>query len=308
MFGYENLIEDLKNRFEVIESFVDLSMDHNGIPRGPEYFTVNSSGLQTIKDGIKELETADYSGLWAMDKSLSEKLEYMIERAALASSQQFCFALDPYGKRSQFTSTLVSNILYGPEEEKFPYMVKNFAHCLKPERTLIYKSMKTKLRAIFIENNFSGPKDLETVIRLIMELEEFTNDTMFKKGYLFLYEIVRFIDSAPEEIKLKLDNYNIDALVQGIRKYSGGCIDYQIPKELARRNLIAYPTMIQGKINAGSTFIADSYEERFLRAIAWKALKTISKQLDVSILDIDSYLFFTRKDGMPHHMCVTTHY
>jgi len=136
-------------------------------------------------------------------------------------------------------------------------------------------------------------------IKILKKLVCFKRDIFFKKGLFAIMITSRIIP------KLRQNNneYNQDILSLPVPA------DYQIPKMLRFFGLIEFSDQLTNKIESNEKLIENSEEDLNIRAATIKACELIAKNNNVSVDDIDAYLFMKRKEtDLKHHLCVTTNY
>ena len=132
-------------------------------------------------------------------------------------------------------------------------------------------------------------KTLETLIGLY---PTYASDMFLKRAFLFIIEMNRRVGW------FKNDIYKIPIPA-----------DYQIPKMLHHFGVLIYDDMLNKKIKNYELILSGSLEECEIRASSIKACKMIAEEAEITMADIDTYLFANRKNCMePFHLTITTDY
>ena len=85
--------------------------------------------------------------------------------------------------------------------------------------------------------------------------------------------------------------------------------DYQIPNVLRAMGMLSYAPELDEKIDRGELILANSDEERSIRAASVLAVDLISAQQDVAVADVDYWLWLRRGQATtPFHRTRTTLY
>lgn len=99
-----------------------------------------------------------------------------------------------------------------------------------------------------------------------------------------------------------------------IRGFDGECdltafADYQIPNVLRALGILKYSDELANKIDQGVLIEEHSPEERAIRAASILAIEDLSKAQNVSVADVDFWIWLKRKEPKtPFHLTNTTAY
>lgn len=141
--------------------------------------------------------------------------------------------------------------------------------------------------------------DIERSVSLLKELVCFKRDLFFKKGLFAIMITSRMLPKLKENsqsYKEQLFSLPVPA-------------DYQIPKMLRHFNLIQMSPELISIIDSNEMLIENSEMELNIRAGTVQACNAIAKNNNISVDDVDAYLFMHRKDSsLMHHLCTTTNY
>jgi hypothetical protein len=127
---------------------------------------------------------------------------------------------------------------------------------------------------------------------LIRNYPSFSSDLFLKRAFLFIIEMNRRMGWFKEDIaKIPIP------------------ADYQIPKMLQAKGVLNYSDELAYKVGNQELIQSGSLMECEIRASAMKACKMVAEYADVTMADVDTYLFANRKScDDPFHLTITTDY
>lgn len=141
--------------------------------------------------------------------------------------------------------------------------------------------------------------DINVSIAQLKKLVCFKQDIFFKKGLFAVMITSRMLPELKEvysQYKSDLDLLPIPA-------------DYQIPKMLRHFGLIDFSDELSSLVDNNIPLMENSEMELNIRAATVQTCCVLAKENDVSVDDVDAWLFMCRKESMAdHHLCVTINY
>lgn len=85
--------------------------------------------------------------------------------------------------------------------------------------------------------------------------------------------------------------------------------DYQIPNVLRALGVLTYDDQLAARIDSGALIEENSMEERAIRAASILAVEELAKAQNVSVADVDYWIWLKRKEPKtPFHLTITTAY
>ena len=152
-----------------------------------------------------------------------------------------------------------------------------------------------KLDFVKYGNNYLN---IKYSIKMLKKLVCFKKDIFFKKGLFAIMISNRMMPKLRENKRYKKELYSLPVPA-----------DYQIPKMLRYFGLIKMSKELAKIIDSNTPLLENSEMELNIRAATIQACKKIAKNNDISVDDVDAYLFILRKEcKSKHHICSTTNY
>lgn len=135
--------------------------------------------------------------------------------------------------------------------------------------------------------------DAEQILNILVQnYPSFSGDMFLKRAFLFIIEMNRRMGWFKEDIA----TIPIPA-------------DYQIPKMLCYYGVLNHRNELKKMIGSHQLIQSGSLMECEIRASAMKACKIIADYGNVTMADVDTYLFANRKQSVsPFHLTITTDY
>ncbi len=146
---------------------------------------------------------------------------------------------------------------------------------------------------MFLPDVREGKEDAEKTIEFLTSFfPTYASDMFLKRAFLFIIEMNRRMGWFKKDIaKIPIP------------------ADYQIPKMLQYNWVLEYSDELAYKIGNHELIQSGSLMECEIRASAMKACKMIAEYGDVTMADVDTYLFANRKScDDPFHLTITTDY
>jgi len=162
-------------------------------------------------------------------------------------------------------------------------------------RVITVNEVFKKLDFIEYGNSFL---DIKHSIEMLKKLVCFKKDIFFKKGLFAIMISNRMMPKLRENKKYKKELYSLPLPA-----------DYQIPKMLRHFGLIEMSKELANIIASNIPLPENSEMELNIRAATIQASRKIAKNNNISVDDVDAYLFMLRKEcNLKHHICSTTNY
>ena len=162
-------------------------------------------------------------------------------------------------------------------------------------RIITVNEVFKKLDFIEYGNSFL---DIKHSIEMLKKLVCFKKDIFFKKGLFAIMISNRMMPKLRENKKYKKELYSLPVPA-----------DYQIPKMLRHFGLIEMSKELANIIASNIPLPENSEMELNIRAATIQASRKIAKNNNISVDDVDAYLFMLRKEcNLKHHICSTTNY
>lgn len=118
-------------------------------------------------------------------------------------------------------------------------------------------------------------------------------DELLKKAQLAVYQCSVFAMSAGYDLEVELTAF----------------ADYQIPSVLRHLGVLEYSKSLGEKIDNSELIEANGDEEKAIRGSSLIAMELIAKYFDVSVADLDFYIWQLRNESKkPFHLTKTTKY
>lgn len=174
--------------------------------------------------------------------------------------------------------------------ERYPNLENRLRHI--KEIYSVFNSQSAYIECL-LHTLEAGTEDAEVVIGEIIEkFPGFASDIFLKRAFLFIIEMNRRMGWFKNDIhKIPIP------------------ADYQIPKMLNYYGVLMYDDRLKKKIESHELIQSGSLMECEIRATAMKACQIIANKADITMADVDTYLFANRKKSVsPFHLTITTDY
>jgi len=272
---------------------------------------INSFKIKNINKSSLFFKLPPY--LNSLFKKKSKKKVYKIIHVfnVINASLQFSFFLGNSSIRvDNIDSSWIVNMLDKVFKKSKIENVHNIYHLKESIVKILIKSNIPLLnkRIISIEEIFNKLDFIEYgnsylninhSICMLKQLVSFKQDIFFKKG---LFAILISSRMMPELKKIN-KSYKKELFLLPVPA------DYQIPKVLRYFKLINLSDDFLNIIESNTIIPENSNMELNLRAATIKACNKIAKNNNISVDDVDSYLFMIRKKiDLQHHLCITSNY